>query len=202
MPGDACPRDGELHARMRMVGCAAGDEPLAGLGVHILKPLALPQRVDRHDDKTGGRKIDADRLVNGVRLAAVRMPMREDDRRCRRLYAVRDIQRRRDIEVRDAFIDQLLDAEPASLEDSCYAGVQRSPLCRQAAERFEIALLDSASARLKVGYACDLRPLPFLSAKMRLRPPAQVLRHLICNVMVPVDMRSKNDHEDSPSLAF
>ena len=104
------------------------------LGVEVLHPLALTDRIEDEDDIAQACQSLAEGLIGLDGLAVIRMPAGRYDTRKREVSTFRNVEVRRHEKSRPAFEEDVLDCVCVALDDLRHTGIERR-LFRKRTER-------------------------------------------------------------------
>src|ERR1051326_3185967 len=162
--------------------------------LEVLRPLALSHGIDRKGNETVVREVDADGLIRLLKAPGIPMSAHEHYRRRASRETLRHVTVRRDREVRQRFVDQVLDRELRALRPGYHTRLEGGALRRQPANGIEEIPTDTRPSRLERSNTLQRRLLAFLLAKMNLRAAAQVGDHLIMHFVKGVHVGAECLH--------
>jgi hypothetical protein len=163
----------------------ARESRLARLGVEVLLPLALANRVGDQHDEPVRRQLDAGLLVVRVCLRTVHVTAQKEHARMRTV-AVRDVAVRRDVEVRSAAERQPLYRVAVPLDVAGEAGNRVVRPVVESTQAIDERLSDAPAAGLEVVDRADSPLLGALLLETVRRPGEQIPGQLVLDVDVPV----------------
>jgi phosphoglycolate phosphatase-like HAD superfamily hydrolase len=147
------------------------------VGVHVLHPFALADRIEDQHHVAEARQSLAERLIGLDRLAVVRMAAGADDAREREGPAFGNVEIRRHQESWTALEDHVLDRVRVALDDLHDAGIQRR-LLRERAKRLADSAADGLHIRFDVRLGRQRRePFQPLLIELVLAPDEEFLDH-------------------------
>ena len=194
LPGQAGAAQDILQAGVAVLSGAATNDTAAGLGIEVLETLSLAGRVHGQHHEAVLGQVHAHCLVHGVGFARLSMAADEEHSRRRSAQLFRQVQVGGDVELGQALVDDLLDGIAAPVYGAGALGIQGRVLLEQAADGVQEALAHALAVCLEGGHTGDGPALDLLAAEVCLRPPAQIMRHLVGDVVVTVDVRGKCAH--------